>query len=46
MINSFNSLRHNAIIRSYYKNNYIGYLGAPGTHSSKGFMARGIQKCD
>ena len=46
MVNSFNGLRHYAIVCSYYQNSHVGYLGTTGTHSGEGFVTGGIQKDD
>ena len=44
MVDSFHSLRHNAIISRYNDDRNIGNLRTAGSHSGKRFVARGIQE--
>ena len=44
MSNSFQSLRHNTIICSNYKNYNICYLSTTGTHHCKCFMSWSIKE--
>lgn len=44
MTDSFNCLRHNAVIGSNHQNNDVSNLGTTGTHFRKGLMPRRINK--
>ena len=44
VVDGLNGLRHNTVVSGNDQNNNIGYLSATGTHSSKRFVARGIDK--
>ena len=44
VVDGFQGLGHHTIVGSHYQNGNIRYLGASGTHSCKGFVARRIQE--
>ena len=44
MVDSFNSLRHNAVVGRYYQNSNIGNGSAASSHLSESFMTRGIDE--
>ena len=44
MVYGFDSLRHDTVIGSNNQDDQIRNFGAAGTHFSKSFMSRGIQK--
>ena len=46
MVNSFQRLRHNTVIRRHYQNHNVRYFGAAGTHAGKRFVARRIDEDD
>ena len=46
MINGFDSLRHDAVIRCNHQHDNIGCLGATGAHGGEGRVARRIQEGD
>ena len=46
VVDSFNGLRHNAVICRNHQNNNVGYLSTASTHSGKRFVARSVDKGD
>ena len=46
VVDSFNGLRHNAVICCYDKHCNIRNLGTSGAHGRESFMTRGIQECN
>ena len=46
MINSFQRLRHHAVIGGDHQHHNVGHFGAARAHAGEGFVARRIQKHD
>ena len=46
MVDRLDGLRHDAVVGSHDQDDDIGHLGASGTHSRKGGVARGIDEGD
>ncbi len=46
MIDGFDGLRHDAVIRRNHQNHDIGDLGAAGTHAGEGFVTGSIDEDD
>jgi hypothetical protein len=46
VIDGFERLRHDAVIRRHHQHDNVCHLGAACTHTGEGFMARSIDECD
>ncbi len=46
MVDGFEGLGHDAVIRSNHDDNNVRYLRAAGTHASKRFVTGGIEEDD